>query len=67
MTSALTRNTYPSLPPQIYSDAGDNPGGGGRGNTTWLLKALIDADAKDVLYGSVVDPALKGSDLHSSF
>ena len=58
VTSALTRNTDSSLPPQIYSDAGDNPGGGGRGNTTWLLKALIDADAKDVLYGSVVDPAL---------
>ena len=25
--------------PVIFSDAGDNPGGGGRGSTTWLLRA----------------------------
>jgi microcystin degradation protein MlrC len=56
--AALARNADPKLPAEIYSDAGDNPGGGGRGNTTWLLKALVEAGAKDVLYGSFVDPAL---------
>ena len=42
----------------ILSDSGDNPGGGGRGTTTDLLRALIDAGAKDVLYGLFIDAAL---------
>lgn len=58
VSAALARNADASLPAAIYSDAGDNPGGGGRGNTTWLLKALVEAGARDVLYGSFVDPAL---------
>lgn len=48
----------------IFSDAGDNPGGGGRGNTLWLLNALVEADAKDVLYGSFFDPSL-AAEAHS--
>jgi microcystin degradation protein MlrC len=44
--------------PVIYSDSGDNPGGGGTGRTTELLKALHAAGAQDVLYGSYFDPAL---------
>lgn len=56
--AALDRSWDSSLPAEIYSDAGDNPGGGGRGNTTWLLKALVEAGAEGVLYGSFVDPAL---------
>ena len=47
-----------SRPAVIYSDAGDNPGGGGEGRTTWLLEALIKAKAKAVYYGSFFDPAL---------
>ena len=47
-----------TLPALIYSDAGDNPGGGGGGNTIWLLKALVAARAKKILYGSFVDPEL---------
>ncbi|MBT8454835.1 MAG: M81 family metallopeptidase [Alphaproteobacteria bacterium] len=42
----------------ILSDAGDNPGGGGRGTSTDLLRALIDAAATDVLYGLFVDAEL---------
>ena len=42
----------------ILSDAGDNPGGGGRGTSTDLLRALIAAGAKNVLYGLFVDPDL---------
>ena len=49
-----------ALPPVIFSDAGDNPGGGGLGNTTWLLAALAGADARGVLYGAFHDPALAG-------
>lgn len=44
--------------PVIYSDSGDNPGGGGTGRTTELLKALCAAGAEDVLYGSFFDPEL---------
>ena len=42
----------------ILSDAGDNPGGGGRGTSTDLLRALFDAGAQKVLYGLFIDPEL---------
>ena len=42
----------------IYSDAGDNPGGGGGGDTVELLSALIAANARGVLFGSLFDAAL---------
>lgn len=44
--------------PVIFSDSGDNPGGGGSGRTTELLAALIADGAEDVLYGSFYDPEL---------
>lgn len=44
--------------PVIFSDAGDNPGGGGSGRTTELLAALHDAGATDCLVGSFCDPEL---------
>jgi len=55
---ALKVGADPALPAVIYSDAGDNPGGGGEGRTTWLLRALIEAEARGVYYGSFFDPAL---------
>ncbi len=42
----------------IFSDAGDNPGGGGSGRTTQLLAAMHAAGAEKVLYGSFFDPDL---------
>jgi microcystin degradation protein MlrC len=47
-----------SLPPLILADVADNPGGGGSGNTTWLLKALHEAGAKGVILGVFYDPKL---------
>lgn len=44
--------------PVILADAGDNPGGGGRGNTAWLLRALHEARAPGVVLGVFVDPDL---------
>lgn len=44
--------------PVIFSDAGDNPGGGGSGRTTELLSALHAAGAQNVYFGSLFDPAL---------
>lgn len=41
--------------PVIFSDAGDNPGGGGSGRTTELLRALVRAEVEHVLFGSFFD------------
>ena len=46
--------------PIIFSDAGDNPGGGGSGRTTELVAALHASGADDVFYGSFADPELAG-------
>lgn len=42
----------------IWSDAGDNPGGGGTGQTTTLLKKLYEAKADSVLYGNFFEPEI---------
>ena len=38
------------------ADVADNPGGGGRGNTTDILEALLAARVERALLGSFVDP-----------
>lgn len=48
----------PALPALAFADVADNPGGGGRGNTMYLLKALYEAKVKGALVGIVYDPAL---------
>ncbi len=50
--------------PIIFSEAGDNPGGGGSGRTTALLAALHAAGADGVLYGSYYD-AMLAEDAHN--
>jgi microcystin degradation protein MlrC len=45
-------------PALVFADVADNPGGGGRGNTMWILEALLGAGVKDALVGVVHDPAL---------
>ena len=44
--------------PIILADVADNPGGGGRGNTTYLLRALKSARAQGVFFGVFNDAAL---------
>jgi microcystin degradation protein MlrC len=39
------------------ADVADNPGGGGRGNTTDVLERLLSARVERALLGSFVDPA----------
>lgn len=46
------------LEPIVLADVADNPGGGARGNTTFLLKALKDAGAIGVIFGVFNDAAL---------
>jgi microcystin degradation protein MlrC len=47
-----------SLPALAFADVADNPGGGGRGNTTYLLRGLVESGAKGVLFGIFYDPPL---------
>jgi microcystin degradation protein MlrC len=54
--SAVRAGRDGSLPAKIWSDAGDNPGGGGTGKTTALLRALHEAGAQGVLYGVFFEP-----------
>ncbi|BBK41549.1 microcystinase C [Allostella vacuolata] len=41
--------------PLVIADAGDNPGGGGYGDSTSLLQALLEAGVRDVAVGSIRD------------
>ncbi|MGF1503349.1 MAG: M81 family metallopeptidase [Paracoccaceae bacterium] len=58
VAEAVRLATTADRAPLIFSDAGDNPGGGGSGRTTELLAALHGAGADGVLYGSFHDPEL---------
>ena len=44
--------------PLLFADVADNPGGGGRGNTTWLLQAFNEARIPGVVLGVFVDAEL---------
>lgn len=44
--------------PLLFADVADNPGGGGRGNTSWLLSAFNSARISGVLLGVFIDPEL---------
>ncbi len=55
---AVKTGEDPERPALLVADVADNPGGGGRGNTTWLLSALHAAGAKDVVLGVFNDAAL---------
>jgi microcystin degradation protein MlrC len=43
--------------PIIVADYADNPGGGTYGDSTNLLRALLDAQVQDACFGPMVDPA----------
>lgn len=43
--------------PVILADTQDNPGAGGNGDTTGLLRSLIDQNAADAVLGMLIDPA----------
>jgi microcystin degradation protein MlrC len=40
----------------VLADTQDNPGAGGNGDTTGLLKTLIDQNAQDAVLGMLIDP-----------
>jgi microcystin degradation protein MlrC len=45
-------------PPVMLADVGDNPGGGGSGNTVGLLQALVEAGVERTVLGVFTDPSL---------
>jgi microcystin degradation protein MlrC len=54
--AAVSRD--PTLPALAFADVADNPGGGGRGNTTYLMRALYEAGVKGAYVGIIYDPPL---------
>ncbi len=58
IAGAVARGEDHTTPSTIIADVADNPGGGGRGNTAWLLQGLYEAGAKDVILGVFNDAAL---------
>ena len=48
----------PALPSLCFADAADNPGGGGRGNTPYILKGFLEAGCRAAVVAPVFDPAL---------
>ena len=55
---ALECGRDPSRPALLFADVADNPGGGGRGNTVWILEAFHKAGVQGALLGVFYDPAL---------
>ena len=55
---AARRASDPALPALCFADVADNPGGGGRGNTMYLLRAFAEAGVKGALFGVIYDPPL---------
>ena len=49
---------HADLPGIILADVADNPGGGGRGNTVYLLRRLHEANIRGVVIGMMIDPPL---------
>lgn len=48
----------PTQHARAFADVADNPGGGGRGTTMWILQAFHAAGVRDALVGVIHDPAL---------
>ena len=48
----------PASPALLFADVADNPGGGGRGNTTWILEAFHAAGVAGCVLGPFYDPPL---------
>jgi microcystin degradation protein MlrC len=55
---ALAVSRDPARKALAFADVADNPGGGGRGNTTGMLRAFHAAGVDGVLLGVFHDPAL---------
>jgi microcystin degradation protein MlrC len=55
--SEAIRSSAAASGPVILADSQDNPGGGGSGDTTEIIRALVEHDAQDALVGVINDAA----------
>jgi microcystin degradation protein MlrC len=55
LAKGTENRTNPAL---IFADVADNPGGGGRGNTMFILQAFLEAEIRNGLVGIINDPTL---------
>jgi microcystin degradation protein MlrC len=55
---ALECGRDPARRALLFADVADNPGGGGRGNTVWMLEAFHEAGVQGALLGIFYDPPL---------
>ncbi|MCW8858306.1 MAG: M81 family metallopeptidase [Deltaproteobacteria bacterium] len=55
--AAIAATYEPDNGPLIIADYADNPGAGGYGDATELLRALLDAGVKNACFGPMVDGA----------
>jgi len=53
---ALAKQGRQGDKPLVIADFTDNPGGGGYGDATALLKGLVEADVKSVAFHAICDP-----------
>ena len=60
-----TRRAVASPVPLAFADVADNPGGGARGNTMFILRAFVEAGVRDALVGIIHDPLL-AADAHAA-
>jgi microcystin degradation protein MlrC len=53
---ALAKAGKPGEKPLVIADYTDNPGGGGYGDATALLKGMVEADLQNVAFHAICDP-----------
>ena len=53
----IVEDSPSSNKPIVISDFADNPGGGGYGDGTHLLRGIIEAKLKNVAFGTLYDPS----------
>ena len=53
---AMVKQAAPTDRPIVLADFADNPGGGGYGDATRLLKGMLDAGLQDAAFATIYDP-----------
>lgn len=60
LADAIAEAKRPGDKPILLADTSDQTGGGAPGDTTYMLKALLDAGITDAVYGPLWDPLAVG-------
>jgi len=60
LADAIAAAQQPGDKPLLLADTSDQTGGGAPGDTTYMLKAMLDAGITDAVYGPLWDPLAVG-------